>query len=194
MQVYLFGILIVCRNDSSLLLSHSLRKKLANLRAFFSRKRGWGAAFRTYTACLARTRCTHPTREESLWRKNRNDYDAHRGGGEGRRPKLGSRARRQPGRGHRYRSAAFALCLCGWTHEGGRSPCVSLHHCVWLTASRRMVFGDRASPMAIYPQGYRQTDQGGAAASFPDKAIIGPDPRACMQRGSQCSAHIVFGR
>ena len=30
------------------------------------------------------------------------------------------------------------------------------------------------------------------AAGFRDEVIISPDPRICMQRGSQCSAHIVF--
>ena len=30
------------------------------------------------------------------------------------------------------------------------------------------------------------------AAGFRDEVIISPDPRICMQRGSQCSAHIVL--
>lgn len=30
------------------------------------------------------------------------------------------------------------------------------------------------------------------AAGFRDEVIISPDPRICMQRGSQCSAHIVY--
>ena len=32
------------------------------------------------------------------------------------------------------------------------------------------------------------------AAGFRDEVIISPDPRICMQRGSQCSAHIVFSQ